>query len=1538
METVLSLRPNTEDLWESAVATLSQEDRNSLDFDRPDRLQIIAESLKLTDVATAECKAKAWRFKRKSGEEVVARDVLAKIARWMNHLVAVGDTVVQYDPAHAALPWAGIRFLLQICVDYFETHERLLESIQSIAEQICRCDLIEKHLTRSTSPAASTLGRALVKLYANILIYLARVKAYFQKTTKWQVLKGLTLASREFDSAFKAITDAQIEVAWYVPIAGWQGLSDDLARLEAPMARWSDDLTKITDGLDRRRRGEILRWISQEPYQKYHKRERETFLDGTGKWLLFHPVYKQWKNDSASSILWLHGIPGSGKSKLTSLVIEDAQSSFQSRQAPPPAYFYCSRNPAEPGRSDAEKIIASIVRQLSSLGPGEPLLQPTVNTYDSQESYGFAADSLQLQESCDLLMELLQNYPTAIIIIDALDECSPKTRQKLLDSLERVLRHPSALVKVFVSSRDDGDIVNKLRDYPSLELSSNLNSVDISNYVEHETRSLVNQGKLLSSSRRRVELSQKISEEVSNGAQGMFRWASLQLEALCELVTDQAILERLGRLPPTLEALYQEILDKIQQYGAEADRRCARNALAWLLCGRKRLSSREFLTAVSTTDEFLMEASITGSAPELLSEDQVLRLCRNLIVFDATLDSFRFAHLSVREFLESKETYSTIETNSIAAQCCFTTLKARNYTLERSYLHSYANCYWAPHCQSADVDRNGPVQKLLHEFLLNTAPGSPFSAWNRYKFSSREGNWDFMTQLYSTQRKDPCGIYVASAFDFVETVKFYIGQYPGMSDEILEDCASLSALYGTGKALNVFLDLKMARITGIVTSAASNKKYGKEMMVSLFEKKGDQIEITADTVEAAAINGQLGREIILFLLEKRSEQVKITESVLSAAVWTGADSMGVLPLLFEKKGDEIMITTRVLRVAAGNPRNGREVMSLILEKKDDQVRITEDVVRDAVHVRGRSKGVLDLLFEKRGDEIKITPPIIRAAARNQHEETMALLLEKGGDHMEIFTDAVETAAGNEDCGKEIMALLLEKKGDEIEITKDVVMAAVCNVQSGKEIMALLLEKKSDQIEITADVVLSAARCGSEKVMALLLEKTGSQIQLTTDVVIAASCNEVRGKEMMALLLEARRDEIEITTDVIIAAARNEGGPEIMSLLLEKMSDKIKITTDVVIAAAGNYRGRELMSLLLEKKGDEIDITTDVLVAAAHNERGREVIALLLEKRGDQTQITEDVVIAAASSEHESVMALLLEKSGNQIKITTDVLKSVAANSTCGEELMALLLGKVGDQVKITRDVVIAAASNQSCGVMSLLLEQRGDQVKITPDVVTAAAGNSGHGQGVMTLLLEERGNEIEITTDVITAACCGAVNREVIALLLEKGGDQVEITTDTVLAAARYGNKDLVALLLEKSGNQIEITTDTIRAAADNKWSGDRIIAFLLEKDGNIKITTDIVEAVAGNSYRGDIIMAMLLEKGSNIQITADVVKAAAGNKLCGREIMGLLFENGDRVEIPADVIALAASLGLISKRWRGKKAEAPSQTESAGNPHSQSP
>jgi hypothetical protein len=39
---------------------------------------------------------------------------LEKIIAWVIKFKEVGDLAVQYDPIHAALPWAGVRFFLQV--------------------------------------------------------------------------------------------------------------------------------------------------------------------------------------------------------------------------------------------------------------------------------------------------------------------------------------------------------------------------------------------------------------------------------------------------------------------------------------------------------------------------------------------------------------------------------------------------------------------------------------------------------------------------------------------------------------------------------------------------------------------------------------------------------------------------------------------------------------------------------------------------------------------------------------------------------------------------------------------------------------------------------------------------------------------------------------------------------------------------------------------------------------------------------------------------------------------------------------------------------------------------------------------------------------------------------------------------------------------------------------------------------------------------------------------------------------------------------
>jgi len=74
------------------------------------------------------------------------------------------------------------------------------------------------------------------------------------------------------------------------------------------------------DAIDKRSGDEdrlrILSWLSPIPYFQHHKRVYGELLQGTGQWLLEDNQYAEWRDSNQSAMLWLHGIPGSGKSKL----------------------------------------------------------------------------------------------------------------------------------------------------------------------------------------------------------------------------------------------------------------------------------------------------------------------------------------------------------------------------------------------------------------------------------------------------------------------------------------------------------------------------------------------------------------------------------------------------------------------------------------------------------------------------------------------------------------------------------------------------------------------------------------------------------------------------------------------------------------------------------------------------------------------------------------------------------------------------------------------------------------------------------------------------------------------------------------------------------------------------------------------------------------------------------------------------------------------------------------------------------------------
>lgn len=142
----------------------------------------------------------------------------------------------------------------------------------------------------------------------------------------------------------------------------------------------------------------------------------------------------------------------------------------------------------------------------------------------------------------------------------------------------------------------------------------------------------------------------------------------MQLQFLRTLKIPAAIRTRLGELPKDLRETYDETYNLRLISDVEEQSSIAENAFKLLLCLQTPLGHRDFLHALS----------FCGDDQVNLCSEELLDLCCNFLVLDTELDVFRFAHLSVREYLETRTEYTSESSHALAAQFCLRYLCTSN--------------------------------------------------------------------------------------------------------------------------------------------------------------------------------------------------------------------------------------------------------------------------------------------------------------------------------------------------------------------------------------------------------------------------------------------------------------------------------------------------------------------------------------------------------------------------------------------------------------------------------------------------------------------------------------------------------------------------------------------------------------------------------------------------------------------------------------------------------------------------------------------
>ncbi|KAF7884619.1 uncharacterized protein EAF02_004955 [Botrytis sinoallii] len=714
-------RTVAEKRWHQAWESLKKEDKDEIKLDptRTGYLDILQDIHNLATEKKELCIQKAWKYKKKNGTTIIVRDLFEKILVWVDKVKDIGDVIVSYDPGHAALPWAAVRLLLTIAVEDSQSLGILIEGLEQISKLIAQCKVLEDLYSQSAGDDTGFNG-ALLELYVAILTFESHAIQIYRKSTANRLISAIKLPSNKLQDGLNMVWVKHQRVTDCTRLIDAQNIrqfEDILRQFKQPIIRSATILQDYQDSLELQERETLLRWLSTIPYRKHHKLKRSEHLKGSCEWLLNSIDYNQWKDSSASSILWLNGIAGCGKSVLTSSVIDSlCQEASSIRTAAPVAYFYCSRNTAEPERANPEEVLRSILEQVSSNTANLPIRKPVVEVYTKlkEDNRGLSPqERLNLNETTEVLLKILQVDPF-YVVIDALDECDPSERYSLIESLKTIIDESASVVKVFISSRRDYDIVSQLEESPCISIQPGHISNDIENYVKKEVSEAIEKkrivkGKLIPEEKKKIE--QQISQALIDGSQGMFRWVTLQIQQLCKQVRVKGDIDSvLRKLPKSLEDSYHLVYQDIMSM-EEPSQKVAIRTLQVLLSTRRKLDLDEMLAAVTVeidTDEVMVS-----------TVDELLYVCCNLIIFDKGERILRFAHLSVREFLEN-----------CAPRDCFSIQFRELFLMNRClYVFLYESChviifkeqadevirknkdftyyaaeYWSEHCKLAQPD------------------------------------------------------------------------------------------------------------------------------------------------------------------------------------------------------------------------------------------------------------------------------------------------------------------------------------------------------------------------------------------------------------------------------------------------------------------------------------------------------------------------------------------------------------------------------------------------------------------------------------------------------------------------------------------------------------------------------------------------------------------------------------------------------------------------------------------------------------------
>ncbi|KAK8209223.1 hypothetical protein IWZ01DRAFT_542061 [Phyllosticta capitalensis] len=398
---------------------------------------------------------------------------------------------------------------------------------------------------------------------------------------------------------------------------------------------------------------DFCKWLSPLDFSGSHERIRDKVTSGTGQRFINSEHFISWRSKRTRN-LWCYGKPGTGKSSIASIVVEQIRHQDESQVA----FLYLSYSES-PSVKDLLGCLASqLVRQF-----GDSSSLPLRAKKLSREKKSHPPGLKQLEE---LLLGLLS--ASTFLVVDAMDEFDQQQSGELLKILQKIGAN------LFVTSRN-----RPAQGFEELEIEAH--EEDICHYIQERCQQ---SNKLIRMIERDARLEQEIKDSITSKAAGIFLLAYFHVVAVERSQDPAEVREALEELPSTRNLMYENILDRINAH--EKTRAYAMRTIGWIIHAIRPLKIQELRHAllIQKMNDSINKpkVNIVLDHGKLLQEPEILEFCHGLVEIDKKTTAVRFIHFSAREYfncaaVREKEfpTFSSEMALACATYLCLTRLE-----------------------------------------------------------------------------------------------------------------------------------------------------------------------------------------------------------------------------------------------------------------------------------------------------------------------------------------------------------------------------------------------------------------------------------------------------------------------------------------------------------------------------------------------------------------------------------------------------------------------------------------------------------------------------------------------------------------------------------------------------------------------------------------------------------------------------------------------------------------------------------------------